>query len=459
MAEDLVIASNRGPMSFSYSPDGDLVAKQGAGGLVSSLAPLIEGTGATWVAAAITDADREAARAGLTEAEPFHYRVIDINPETYRRAYDVVSNEVLWFLNHRLFDLTNVPVFEAGWTDDWDAYRAVNRRFAEVIAEDAPDGAIVLVQDYHLNLVASSLSQLRPDLLAVHFTHTPFMDPVDLRVLPNAMATELMEGMAAFTACGFHTREWEASFLRCAEAVLGSCPASFVSPLAPDAENMTAVGAGPDCIAAGARLDERLRGRRMILRVDRIELSKNLLRGFQAFDELLRERPEWIGQVVFVALVYPSRESLPEYRAYRRAVESLVNEINDRWEAPGWTPILLDTSDDFPRSVAALRRYDVLLVNPIRDGLNLVAKEGPLVNRNDGVLVLSREAGVWHELSGSACEVNPFDVAGTAAQLARALGMGPAERKAHAAALRVAASSRTPRDWLEDQLVAARSAH
>ncbi|GAC1318036.1 MAG: trehalose-6-phosphate synthase [Acidimicrobiales bacterium] len=457
MAEDLVIASNRGPLTFSVEADGTVVGRQGAGGLVSSLGPLIDGTGATWVAAAMSDADRMAARSGLAEGDGFRCQLVDIDPEEYARAYDVISNSTLWFLNHRLFDLARAPKFDAAWREAWQAYRAVNRRFAEVIADHAPDGATVLVQDYHLNLVGSSLATQRPDLRTVHFTHTPFMDPVDLRVLPDFVAHEVLEAMVMFAACGFHTREWASAFEACCSATLGTRPNVFVSPLAPDVENMTSVAATPSCRAAGEHLDGLARGRRVILRVDRIELSKNLLRGFAAYDELLRGHPELAGTVVFVALTYPSREGLAEYRAYRAEVEALAAAINARWGDAEWTPILLDTRDDYPRSVAALQRYDVLLVNPIRDGLNLVALEGPLVNERDGVLLLSREAGVWSELSGTAIEINPFDVFGTAAAMADALAMTPAARHEHAAAVRAAASVRTPRDWLEDQLSAARS--
>ncbi|MDQ6839185.1 MAG: trehalose-6-phosphate synthase, partial [Actinomycetota bacterium] len=204
-----------------------------------------------------------------------------------------------------------------------------------------------------------------------------------------------------------------------------------------------------------ADLDGSLGDRKLIVRVDRIELSKNLLRGFLAYDDLLRTHPEYRGHVVFAALIYPSRAGLPEYLSYRQEVESLARHINETWATPGWTPVTVDTTDNFPRSVAALRRYDVLLVNPVRDGLNLVAKEGPLVNERDGVLALSREAGAWEELGPVALEVNPFDIAGTSDVLATALAMTPAERAVHAAAVRQAATSRQPRGWLDDQLEAA----
>jgi trehalose 6-phosphate synthase len=241
----------------------------------------------------------------------------------------------------------------------------------------------------------------------------------------------------------------------CCVETLGTAPRTFVAPLAPDHDDIAAIAASPECAAFGETLDQRLGDQRLILRVDRIELSKNLLRGFLAFEELLRTRPEWVGRVTFAAFVYPSREGLPEYLTYRTEVESLAQRINDTWGTGAWKPVLLDTSDNHVASVAALKRYDVLLVNPLRDGLNLVAKEGPLVNKCDGVLALSREAGAWDELGGTPLEVNPFDVAGTADVLAAALSMSPADRATHAAAVRAAASRRTPSDWLEDQIRAA----
>jgi trehalose 6-phosphate synthase len=453
----LVIVSNRGPLTFSVDGTGELVARRGAGGLVSSLAPLVEGTGAMWVAAAISDADRRAAASGTIEAEGFVYRSLAIDPDTYRMAYDVVSNATLWFLAHRLFDLPRQPRIDRRWREAWDAYRTVNRAFASAVIAGAPDGATVLVQDYHLSLVGTWLAQERPDLRAVHFTHTPFCDPVDLRVLPSDVAAELLAGLASHTACGFHAQRWADAFSACCLEVLGTNPRTFVAPLAPDHDDIIKVADSPECHAFGRILDERLGDQRLILRVDRIELSKNLLRGFLAFDELLRTRPEWVGRVTFAAFVYPSREGLPEYLAYRAEVEAMAARINSTWATGSWTPVLLDTSDNHIASVAALQRYDVLLVNPLRDGLNLVAKEGPLVNERDGVLALSREAGAWDEFGGAPLEVNPFDVAGTANVLATALSLSPADRAAHAEAVRLAASRRTPRDWLDDQLEAAQA--
>jgi len=233
---------------------------------------------------------------------------------------------------------------------------------------------------------------------------------------------------------------------------------TYVSPLSVDADLLHASAAEPATSQALARIEEQIGGpdRQVVVRVDRMELSKNLLRGFWAFEELLDLQPERRERVVFVALAYPTRQGLPEYLAYQNEVESTVDRINQRWGTRGWTPIVLEVEDDYPRSLAALSRYDVLLVNPVRDGLNLVAKEGPLVNTRNGVLALSREAGAFDELGVAALEVNPFDVSGTADVLARALDMDAGQKASRIGALRQVIRSRAPVEWLHDQLEAAR---
>jgi trehalose 6-phosphate synthase len=449
----VVIVSNRGPVSF-HEEDDALVARRGAGGLVTGLGSL-SGADATWIAAAISDGDRRAADQGAIDTEGFRVRLLAFDPEQYAMAYDVVSNANLWFVHHHLFELARRPRFDSSFARAWDAYRAVNHRFADAVAEEAPDDAAVLVQDYHLTLLAPRLRDQRPDLRLVHFSHTPFAVPDLLRVLPAEPLTELLDGMAEHDACGFHSARWAAAFIDSCREILGQAPTTFVSPLAPDADDIRATAASPTCQRALDTLDATVGDRQLIVRVDRIELSKNLLRGFQAFDDLLTRHPDLRGQVVFAAFCYPSREGLPEYLAYRQEVEWSVRHLNDKWATDTWTPILFDPSDDYPRSVAALRRYDVLLVNPIRDGLNLVAKEGALVNDRDGLVVLSTEAGAFDELEGVVRAVNPFDVSATADALAGALRTGLDDRREESAELRRRAEARSPRAWLADQLEAA----
>ena len=458
---DLVVVSNRGPASFATGPDGALVARHGAGGLAPSLARALEGTGALWIASAMSEGDRRVAASGSPVPLPggSELRLVDVAPEVRDLAYRDISNGTLWFLHHGLFDRARQPRCDRSWHAAWSAYREYNSLIAEQVAASARHGATVVVNDYHLALLGSQLAAARPDLSTVHFHHTPFCEPEELRVLPSAVAAELLGSLAAFGACGFHTARWADSFRRCVSAVLGAVPETFVAPLGPDVVELRAVAESAEVEGARAELVERLAGRALVLRSDRMELSKNLVRGFLAYEELLDERPGLARDALFVARTYPSREDIPEYAAYRREVEEVVARIAERARAGTRPPVELEVADDFAASVAALCSYDVLLVNPVRDGMNLVAKEGPIVNRRDGVLALSREAGAFAELGPAALDVEPFDVSATAATIGRALTLAAPERERRARELVARASARPPSTWLADVVAAARRPH
>lgn len=458
---DVVVVSNRGPVSFRLEA-GHPVAMTPGGGLAGTLRPLLAGTGTTWVAAIPGEAGRLAKEQGLLAADGIRVVPTDIDPADYAMAYDVVANGTLWYCHHHLFDLARRPRLDWHWHEAWAGYRRYNRAFASVVTEHAAEGATVLVQDYHLSLVGSMLAESRPDLSTVHFLHTPFAEPEILSVLPVEPAGELLAGLAGFGACGFHTARWADAFRRAyrhpqlAEAAgTDAAPATFVAPLGPSPDALYDSARSPATVAALERLGDAVGERRTIVRVDRIELSKNLLRGFLAFEELLETRPRWRGEVVFCAFAYPSRETMADYVGYGSEVEHAVDRINERFGTPAWTPILYDSADDYPRSLAGLLSYDVLLVNPIRDGMNMVAKEGPLVNRRDGVLVLSTQAGAFDELAPAALGINPFDLSATADALDVALSMPEAERAERARWLVEAVRARTAADWLEDQRRAA----
>lgn len=455
----MIIVSHRGPGGFTADGNGGFTVQRGAGGVVSGLLPLLDGREhATWVAAAIGDDDRAAIAAGKAVVDGIDLHLLALDPHAHRLHYDVVSNATLWFLHHGLFDLPSRPRFDRRFEEAWAGYVAVNEQFAAEVANVATEGEVVLVQDYHLALVPGMLSAQRPDCRVLHFTHTPFCGPNSIRVLPNYVATALMESMAT-APCGFHTNRWRDSYLACAQEVLGSGglrgveeARAFTSPLGPDSDALLSVASSDAALAETAALEELVGDRAVIMRVDRIEPSKNIVRGFMAFDLLLQENASWRGRVVFVALLSPSREGLAEYLAYRTEVEQAAAALNSQWSTGDWQPVIIDTRDDYARSVGALARYDVLLVNPVRDGLNLIAKEGPLLNKRDGVLCLSREAGAFEELGEAAVEINPFDVLGTATAMLQALDMPSEERARRATRLRALAGARTPADWLEDLL-------
>ena len=451
----LVIVSNRGPVGHRFGDDGKPVPTPPAGGLATGLRPLLE-EGTTWVAAAVSDADRAAVRdgGGRVEADGLAVRMLTFDPGMYRMAYDVVANASLWFLHHGLWDLPRRPAFDRYWFEAWEAFRAYNTAFAEVVAETAPGDAVVLVQDYHLPLVAEPLRRMRPALATVHFSHTPFAGAEGILALPTEPAHELLGSMAQFDACGFHTARWAERFAAaCAELDVGP-PATFAAPLAPDVAGLQEVAAGAACDERLVELESILGDRAAIVRVDRLELSKNVLRGFLAYEALLERREDLRDRVVFVASLYPSREGVLDYLAYEQEVRGLARRINSRFGSSSWEPIVLDIGDDFPRSVAALRRYDVLLVNPLRDGLNLVAHEGPAVNERAGVVCLSREAGAFERLAPAVEAVHPFDVTQTAEALERALAIGPEQRRARAQELSHLIAAWTPRHWLDANLAA-----
>ena len=458
-----VVVSNRGPFSFVADADGGYTARMGAGGVAGALGPMLTsgaaGDGGAWIAAALGDGDRAAVRDGAVDAPGIALTLLDIEPRRYRLYYDVVSNGILWFLHHGLFDLPRRPRFDARFREAWAAYETVNRAFADAASDAAGDGETVLVQDFHLALVPGFIRERRPDLHVAHFTHTAFCGPNSMRVLPNDVAHQLCESMAG-SPCGFHSSRWARAYEASAREALGadaSIVPAFVAPLGPDPEKLRTVSASPEAAAASAELDDLVGDRRLLLRVDRIDPSKNIVRGFAAYDLLLAEHAEWRERVVFVARLNPTRETIAEYLAYRNEVETAAARVNEQWATVGWQPIVLDTRDDYSRTVSALRRFDVLLVNPVKDGLNLVAKEGAVLNERAGVLCLSPEAGAWDELGEAALAVHPFDIQQTAAALHAALSMPLDEREPRAARLRELASTRTPNDWLDDQVRAARA--
>lgn len=456
----VVVVSNRGPVTFRLDDHATPVAVRGAGGLVSALGPLVRGTDTTWVAAAMTDGDRVMAARGVTDAEGFRVRLLDFEPRWWREHYDTVCNEALWFAHHGLWDPVYEPSWPVGWVEGpWAAHRRVNEAFAQAVASDAPTGAVVLVQDYHLCLMAPMLRDRRPDLDLVHFSHTPFAPPEWLGMLPTAARVELLEGLARFHACGFHTQRWADDFESSCSASGVEVPPVFVAPLGPDLDDLRATIGSTKCRDAASELDLLVGDRTFVVRVDRIELSKNMVRGFLAYEAMLKSRPDLHGRVVFGAFCYPSRLGVDAYDRYHRAVGEVVDRVNQRFGTEEWEPIHYDPTDDYPRSMAALVRADVVMVNAVRDGLNLVAKEAALVNRRHAQILLSPEVGAWHELAEGAWLVDPFDVGQTAATLATVVELDPDERRRRAELLVRAASARTPTDWLADQIAAAPRSH
>ncbi|MFE9565771.1 trehalose-6-phosphate synthase [Streptomyces sp. NPDC006487] len=486
MASQVLVAANRGPLSYALADDGTLSARRGGGGLVSGLSTaLAQQPGALWVCAALSDADREAVRRGVREPG---VRMLPIDPEVYDGAYNGIANSVLWFLHHHLYEIPREPVFDAEFRRQWGSYVTYNEAFAAALAQEAAEGATVLIQDYHLALAPGMLRELRPDLRIGHFTHTPWASREFLEMLPADIRSQLLWGMLGADRLGFHTWEWAHNFIAGAhfDDTSGIADPYFPRdgkpgvwhrklladvqkyeekrfaavahyPLGVDGDELRALAHRPEVDDKLAALRAEVGGLKTIVRVDRTELSKNILRGLLAYRELLVTHPEWRERVVHLASAYPSRQDLTVYREYTESVRELAASINAEFGTAGWQPVLVSVEDDFARSLAAYRLADVALVNPVRDGMNLVAKEIPVVSEAGCALVLSTGAGAYEELRADALTVNPYDVTATAEALHAALSMPAAERADRTKRLAAAATALPPAQWLNSQLDALRA--
>lgn len=462
----LLLASNRGPLMHAEDETGALVSRRGGGGLVSAVGGASLAGRALWVCAALSDADRRATRAAERGLVAPGVRMLDIDPVTFDRAYNGVANSTLWFVSHLLYDAASSPVFDTRSQREWGAYQQYCDAFADALARAALPGASVLVQDYHLMLTPRQLRDRRPDVRIGHFSHTPWAPPEYFGLLPDDVAREVLLGMLGADAVGFHSPRWADAFARCCVEVLGASYDGHsvvhdgrstrvsVHPLGIDPVELRERAAAPDVVGKLPGLRDLVGHRQLLLRIDRTELSKNIVRGLEAYRELLRTRPQWRERVVHLAFAYPSRHDLPEYREYTGAVQRVAREVNEEFATPGWLPVHLEVRDDYARSLAAYSMADVLLVNPLRDGMNLVAKEGPVLSADGLSLVLSRQAGAADELGPWSHLVNPFDVGQTAEALHAALSESPASRAERTAHLCTAATALPPADWLAAQLAA-----
>ncbi|MEA2190066.1 MAG: trehalose 6-phosphate synthase [Solirubrobacteraceae bacterium] len=468
----LVLVSNRGPVTF----DDDGSFTRGGGGLVTALTGLASHRDAVWIASAMTDGD--VAKAKQSEGRPFrveasgdsdyHVRLVRSDPEAYDRFYNVVSNPMLWFIQHYLWDLSNAPDITEHEIDAFHrGYKVVNEDLAGAVLEqiDGEDEPVVMVHDYHLYTLPAVVRARRPDVFLHHFVHIPWTQPDAWRVLPRAIREEIYEGVLANDIVGFHTRSYRWNFLQCCRDLMG-LEVDFergvvqhgerevwvrAYPLPIDYEATRKVAASERTAEFEAELKRRRRDH-VILRVDRADLSKNVLRGFAAFDLFLEQHPEFLERVTFIAQLMPSRMDVEQYRDYLQRIETLVALVNHNHGTPDWMPIQLKLRDDLEEAVAAYKNYDLMIVNAMFDGMNLVAKEGPLVNERNGVSILSENTGAHEELGEFALSVNPFDIGETADSIHRALTMSDEERERRWRGLRDAVTARDPGDWIDEQL-------
>jgi len=468
----LVLVSNRGPVTFQEGGE----IKRGTGGLVTALIGLASHRPVTWVASAMTDED--VAEAERNDGRPFpvkspegdEYRVklVASDPNAYDGFYNIIANPLLWFIQHYLWDLSNAPDIRRNETEAYEfGYNAVNEDLAHAVLEeiDGISSPVVMVHDYHLYVLPALIRRERPDVFLHHFVHIPWSQSDSWRVLPTPIRRDIYNGILSNDIIGFHTRSYRRNFLQCCEDLMGlevDHDAGVVQvddrevwvrayPLPIDSNAIQAVAARPRVDEFESELLRRRRDH-LILRVDRADLSKNILRGFSAFDTFLEQHPEFREKVTFIAQLMPSRTDVPEYAEYLERIEAVVAVVNHRHGSPDWMPIQLKLRDDLEEAVASYKHYDVLMVNAMFDGMNLVAKEGPMVNERAGVSVLSENTGAHEELGEFALSVNPFDIQELADSIHAALTMSVDERRRRHEGLISIVTARNPGDWIDEQL-------
>ncbi len=477
----LIVVANRGPVAFHYDENGERTYTRGGGGLVTALTGLAQHVDATWIAAADTDADKDfkAGNVELDNGSSLKVRFIEPDAEAYAGYYNVISNPLLWFLQHNMWDGVRTPnITRETWRAWNEGYVKVNEQFADAIAEEIMNSAkpcLVMMQDYHLYLAPQflrrKLRRKNKSMKLMHFIHIPWPGPEDWGILPSDMRQSILNGLCSVDLLGFQTRDDALNFIRTCETHMPGVSVNFKRgriwvhnhsthvrdfPISIDVEALRALADSEAVSQYQGDMQHLARHRQLILRIERTEPSKNIVRGFEAYGEMLELHPEHRGHVKFLALFVPSRLGVDEYQNYLDEIMASAGRVNTKYGNSDWEPIRILVGEDYPRAVAAMQQYDVLLVNAIADGMNLVAKEGPIVNQRDGVVVLSERTGARQQLQPGAIVISPYDIYATAEALHNALTMPKEERAERATRLQWIIEREDITDWLCRQLEALR---
>lgn len=471
----LIMASDRGPAIYSMGPDGCLRADRGNGGLVTALTPIVETIQATWLFSGTTEGmrapvDQSGDSLPKLPGQRASLKPVDIASQIYEPFYNVASTK-LWLLHHGMFSGDQDSTWDESLLDSWcTGYVPVNEAFAQAIVDEAAgheESPLLLIQDIHLYLVARLVRETLPDAKILHFVHPPWPSPKFWKALPHDITQSIFDSLLHVDILGLQTNRDVDAFLKC---VATFAPQAKVRaqdksveyrgrvmqvtnyPVAASTADLERTAVSSAVREQRCQLNE-LRNEHTVVRVDRVDPIKNIPAGFRAFGQLLELHPEFHAKVNFIACLVPGPSDIPEYAACKREIDQEVDAVNRRFGRDNWTPVTVFYEDNYHRSIAALIMYDVLLVNPITDGMNLVSKEGSFVNQKDGVLVLSATAGAYGQLQEGAIPIEPHDIEGTASAIYRALTMSSRERKTRSAALRQAVSRDDVADWLRQQVL------
>lgn len=473
----LFMASNRGPIEYRANKDGRLQGQRGSGGVVTALSSVSEYLELTWFASAMGEGDR--LFADNSHNEPVNIPLIGpklflqfivSSRSVYHKYYNIFCNPLLWFLQHYMWNFPYTPNIDAKVYDAWqNGYVLVNKAFADAMIKEAKKDSlppIILSHDYHLYLLGGYIRNQIPEATLMHFNHIPWPAPSYWQLLPPHMREAILTGLCANDIVGLQTMRDIPFFLYSCKEILENSEVDFTNhtitinnhttkvksyPISVDVPNLKKLSQSPRIHDYIRKLSPLL-GEKTIIRVDRTEPSKNIIRGFRAFDILLNRYPELIGKVKFLAFLVPSRTHIKQYQRYNQEVLELIEMINNKYGTDSWQPIKVFYENNYLQAIAAMHLYDVLLVNAVIDGMNLVAKEGPIVNTRDGVLVLSETVGAHEQLKSGALSITPVDMEITAEMLHTALTMSTEERKRRSDILKASIKREDLSDWLYKQL-------
>ena len=473
----LILASNRGPVEYQMNQEGKPEARRGSGGVVTAFNSLIHSAEFTWVASAMGEGDRvisaDVQGNHIKSPLPGHrinLRYVVTPRRVYHKYYNVLCNPLLWFLQHYLWNPPYNPNVDASVHDAWQGgYVPVNQAFAQAITEEARSGdqpPIVIGHDYHLYLVPEYVRQELPDAIIHHFVHIPWPAPRYWQMIPHYIVRHICAALCATDLLGFQTPQDRRTFLDTVEVFLPEAEVDHkegrvdwqgrhtevkVYPISINVAEVQRIASSPRALDYETRLAPLCEGA-TIMRIDRAEPNKNIVRGFKAYELLLSRHPELRGKVRFLAFLVPSRTHIRQYQRYMDEIQQVVNEVNNKFGDEDWQPISTFIENNYTQAIAGMKLYDALLVNTIMEGMNLVAKEGPVVNTRDGVLVLSETSGVHHQLSQGALSISPTDIEGTMEALYQAITMPAEERKDRASSLVSAVCREDITNWISCQL-------
>ena len=447
--------SNRLPFALHRRGARGWRADPASGGLVTALLPVLRDRGGTWVGwTGAPGAAKEFAPALRAVGRDAGYALVGVplGEAEVRDFYHGFANEIIWPLFHDLPSLCN---FEPAY---WRTYCKVNRKYAKAVHARAPVGSLVWAHDYHLMSLAAELRLLGSRARLGFFLHIPFPPPDIFLKLP--WRRPLLQALLKYDLIGFQTARDRRNFLACVQAVQLDARGTRVGefPISIDFNAFMRRAAAPDVAAKAQELHRLLPKRKLVLGIDRLDYTKGIPLRLAAFDHLLAHYPEMRGRLSLMQVVVPSREDIPEYHRLRNEIEQLVGKINGAYARPGgWVPVWYEYRTlTRTELLAYYRAADIALVTPLKDGMNLVAKEYCACSiEEDCVLILSEFAGAAPQLAPGALLVNPYDVEGVAAALREAYFMPAEERAARMRRIRRSIRSQDVFDWVDSYLRAA----